>query len=380
MDGIHPSQHNHRSTARTGHAQRMLMQGAAIASLLIILSGSQVLAGSRQLNTFGFFDIEWEQGDSGPAAERGTFDQHHLTLICQARLSDSALILCETAYEHAPTHGASAGTGKIYLPKAYYEVMRSDALKFRAGKFLPPFGIYNERHDATPTLLPTVLPRSVYGKHPNLSGALTDSLGQKVRAYPRFSTGLWVLGNFYSRNWELEYHFYLSNGRGDTPHEQDDNSNKGLGGRCVVTLPSGPRIGLSYYQDHNGAVANAEQSALGVDLEYGRGDLIVEAGLIWPQFEILDEAGRSSGESRAPRGSYLFLGYSIAGGVTPFAYYDLYDPDLDAGSDGERDLVFGVNHPVAENVFIKAEIHSYSFEMEERESYRRFITSLAVAF
>lgn len=339
-----------------------------------------VLADSPQLLTYGFFDVEWEQGNKDAKAKLGTFDQHHLTLIWQYRLSDYSLVFCETAYEHGPSLESGGGSGKIYLPKAYYELMRSDALKIRAGKFLPPFGIYNERHDATPTLLPTVLPQSVYGKHPNLSGPFADTLAQKKRAYPRFSTGVWILGSLYHGYWEFEYNLYLTNGRGAGEHQQDGNANKGLGSRVVVTFPFGPRLGLSYYSDQNCALADVEQSAMGLDLEYESGDLLLESGFVWPRFERLDLDGKPSGGFQDPRGAYLMLGYTLAGGVTPFAYYDLYDPDLELDNDQERDLVVGVNHPLSDRAFIKGEVHNVSFEDASRESYRNFIMSLTVAF
>ncbi len=147
-----------------------------------------------------------------------------------------------------------------------------------------------------------------------------------------------------------------------------------------MTLPIGPRIGFSYYRDKNGALADAEQTAFGLDLEYAPGDLIVESGFVWPSFEGLDAEGRPNGEFRSPRGAYLLLGYSLQRGLTPFAYYDLYDPDLDLSDDGERDLVLGFNLPVAESVFLKGEVHNFSFEDSTRESYRNFVVSLAVAF
>ncbi len=354
---------------------------AAISAMLMLLACAGSAHGSgAELQSFGFFDIEAEFGNKDEAAERGTFDQHHLTMIWHTAVNEQFRVLFETAYEHGPTLKAGSGEGKIYLPKAYAEYHRTDALRVRLGKFLPPFGIYNERHDATPTVVPTVLPQSVYDKHLNLSGALADSLGQKVRAYPRFATGAWVLGTAWLGEWELAYQAYLTNGRGSSSHEKDDNRNKGIGGRLVVTPLRGPRLGISWYGDRNGELNDARQDALGIDLEYDSTDLYFETGMILPRLETLAADGTPTGVRREPFGWYVMAGYTLRDRTTPFVYHDRYDPDRDVADDGQYDTAIGINHALAATVFLKAELHFIAFEDQNRQGYRNLVTSLAVAF
>ncbi len=371
-----------KGTTRGGVAVALL--GRCIVpflSMAVLLLPSPVAADDNGLRTYGFFDIEAEVGDRDAAAKRWTFDQHHLTVIWLYDLDDHSRVLFETAYEHGPTIGESSYEGKIYLPKAYWEFMASDGAKIRVGKFLPPFGIYNERHDATPTLIPTVLPRSVYGKHLNLSGALSDSLGRKVRAYPRFAAGAWLLGDLFLGDWDVEYHAYLVNGRGAESIEEDDNTNKGIGGRLVISPPVGTlRIGISAYGDRNGELNNAKQQAFEADFECTPGDLFLEGAVLLSRFEELDSLGGLTGRFHERRGSYLMAGYTFFDRLMPFVYYDYTDHDPDRSDDGETDITVGVNHNLRQSVYLKGEVHFRSFQDDTIDPYRTFISSVSVAF
>ncbi len=338
-------------------------------------------AGPGSFQSFGFFDVEAKVGDRDNEAKRWTFDQHHLTVIWVYDLDDRSRVLFETSYEHGPEQSSAAVEGKIYLPKAYWEFMASDAAKIRIGKFLPPFGIYNERHDATPTLIPTLLPQSVYGKHLNLDGALSDSLGQKVRAYPRFGMGVWLLGRKYLKDWELEYHLYILNGRGDDPYKQDGNTNKGVGARMVIAPPHGrPRIGLSWYSDRNDALNNVYQQVAEMDLEITLADFFLEGSIILPRFEKLNERGEPADHKLSSMGWYVMAGYTLFGRLTPFAYYDHHNHDLDMQDTGALDIGVGINYNLRPSVYLKSEVHFNSSDEEDEDSYRTFLSSLAVAF
>ncbi len=335
----------------------------------------------------GFFDIRAEVGDGDDSAKRWTFDQHRLTVIWLFDLDNRSRILFETSYEHGPELSSSSMEGKIHLPKAYWEFMASDAAKIRVGKFLPPFGIYNERHDATPTLIPTKLPSSVYGMHVighggnDDHGDHTDSLGQKGRVYARLGTGLWLLGREYLNGWELEYHAYLINGRGEEQNEKDGNANKGIGGRLVVGPPGGTtRIGISAYRDRNDMQSNAKQQTAAVDLEFAYADFFLEGAAIFAGFEMTDSLGGLTGKMHHHLGYYVMAGYTFFDRLTPFAYYDIVDHDPDGPGGGETDLTVGINHNLRQSVYLKGEVHFRSFEEEGKDSNKMLITSLAVAF
>ena len=87
---------------------------------------------------------------------------------------------------------------------------------------LTPFGLYNLKHDATPTFLSSFLPNAVYGEHAN-------PLGNSQRLYGKFATGIQVLGIFITDSWSGEYHVFASNGSGPKPAKQDNNTNKAVG-------------------------------------------------------------------------------------------------------------------------------------------------------
>ncbi|MFQ5632418.1 MAG: hypothetical protein ACE5I1_26920, partial [bacterium] len=212
----------------------------------LLLSIKPVFAQNPKLKIYGFFDMEAEVSNKNASTKRWTFDQHHLNIITIYHLDSHFRVFSEIEWEHGPSHKANNSTGTIYLARAFLEYKHSDAFEIRTGKFSPPFGIYNERHDATPSFLSTVLPVTVYGKHIN-------SVGKKDRLYAKLATGIWALGAVYVKNWRITYHFYLSNGRGPKPHEKDNNSNKGIGSRLIIRPPSGNlRFGMSYYSDRDG--------------------------------------------------------------------------------------------------------------------------------
>jgi hypothetical protein len=150
------------------------------------------------------------------------------------------------------------GEGQIALERAWIEYGHTDGFIVKAGKFLPPFGIYNLFHDATPTFLSTFLPNAVYGKHANTTGSTQ-------RMFSKFGTGLQVLGTARvgEVGWELNYYAYLINGRGPNEGEKDNDKNKGIGGRFMVQAPSDMfRAGVSFYQDDNGNRSGTQQRTI----------------------------------------------------------------------------------------------------------------------
>ena len=156
--------------------------------ILLLLAGSLCFPQQQKLNVYGFFDVEAIVNNKDAAGKRWSFDQHHLNFLVNYQLDDRFRVATEIDYEHGPVFSSAEITGKMYVGKAFLEYKYSDALLARIGIFLSPFGIYNERHDATPTFLFTFLPHSVYNKR-------ELSFGVKGRLFAKQSTGIQVLGN-----------------------------------------------------------------------------------------------------------------------------------------------------------------------------------------
>jgi len=117
--------------------------------------------------------------------------------------------------------------GGIVLERAQIQYRWSDALQFRIGQFLTPFGIWNVDH-GTPTLI-----------------ALGMPVFMVQQLFPTTQIGAQVLGSLHVDDWELGYNFYVSNGR--TPAAIDYTADKAFGGRVFgrTSHPYRLQIGLS---------------------------------------------------------------------------------------------------------------------------------------
>lgn len=344
-------------------------------TLFLLLSGSAGVAQESKLRVYGYFDLELEGSNKDAVGKRWTFDQHHFNVVTIYQLDERFRVFGEIEWEHGISlESGGNGSGLVALERAWLEYKYSDAFKVKVGKFLPPFGIYNLRHDATPTFLSTFLPSSIYGKHTNTNGG-------KQRLFAKFATGVQILGSLLGDKWEGEYYLYLSNGRGSNPGEKDDNSNKAVGGRLVVSPPvEGLRLGMSFYTEKNGSANNTKQRTLAFDAALDYSDFKLETELILPNLEHVDSIGTPNGKHQNGAGFYVQGANTFFDKLTPFARYDFFNPDVDKGDDGETDVVLGINFAVTPRVYLKSEIHFKSFQNANSKSYEMFVSSLAVAF
>jgi len=344
--------------------------------VLLLFLGNLSFPQGQKLNIYGFFDFEVEANNQDSASKIWTFDQHHLNVLANYKLDDRFRVATEIEYEHGPMHSAKEITGNIYLAKAFLEYKYSDALFTRVGIFLSPFGIYNERHDATPTFLSTILPESVYGKK-------EFEFRGKNRLFAKHSTGIQVLGNLFMNDWGVKYHVYLSNGRGPKQSEADNNTNKGFGWRFVISPPIEElRIGTSFYSDKNGDAGNASQTTFGFDVEFDLSAFHVEAEIIIPELENLDTSSVPTGSFTTVNGYYILGAYTLFDRLTPFVRYEFFDPDIDIKNNGENMIMVGLNYAVTPSVYLKGEVHFHSHQIKDNlsEKHETFISSIAVAF
>lgn len=313
-------------------------------------------------------------------AEPWSFDQHHLNFIAIYTINDHYRVFSEIEYEHGPFLGESESSGKIYMEKGYLEYKHSDALRVRIGKYPSPFGIYNERHDATPTFVTTKLPHSIYGKHVLATGAV----GQW---FAKFATGIQVVGDLYAYGWETRYHFYISNGRGRDPGGADDNSNKGLGGRLVISPPLADlRVGTSYYTDKHGLANHTEQRSLGFDVEFDRWNLHLESEVLINRSEKVDTTGQPTGDFRKALGYYVMAAYTFGDKVTPFVRYEYSDHNRFEALWSEKIGLIGINVALTQQVYFKNEFHIHRDHHQDFshtgnvDRYGAYHGSIAVAF
>ncbi len=352
---------------------RTRVKESMILAALALGAAVPAAAQNQRLTFYGFFDLELHATDQGGGAP-WTFDQHHFNAVSIYRLDDHWRVFAEVEWEHGPRVEAADVAGEVALERATLEYKSADAFQVKIGKFLPPFGLYNLRHDATPTFLSTTLPGSVYSEH-------TNPLGQRQRLFAKFGTGVQALGTMFTRRWELDYFAYLINGRGPEPGEQDNNPNKGVGGRFAIRPPGNAlQVGASYYADRNGDAADTRQRSFAFDVTLKYDQFLLEAEALVPRLERVDAGGVPDGTFRSGRAYYAQASRAVLERWTPFVRYEFYDPDAAAPSDGERDLVAGMNAAATGAVFFKSEVHFRSFQAPGLATYRVWISSVAVAF
>jgi hypothetical protein len=349
--------------------RRSLILSLAIAGVAALPAASQ-----ERVRLLGYYTLELEGSTKDEVGRRWTFDQHHFNIITMFQLDDRWRAFGEVEWEHGPEVSSSGVTGDIELERGWLEYRYSDRLQVRAGKFLSPFGIYNLRNTATPTFVMSFLPGPVYGKHPNTTGG-------KQRLYPKYPTGVQVLGRLSRSDWSAQYYLYVTNGRGADPGSMDDNRNKGVGARVSVASPDQRlTIGASAYHDRNGLAFHTRQSALAADLQIEHAGFLIESELLVPRLELVDSNDTPAGDFRRGRGVYVQASRSPRSQLRPFVRYEAYDEDLEADSDRESAVVVGLNFAASSRVFLKGETHFRDFDDTAIGGYRLYVFSLSAAF
>lgn len=344
-----------------------------ILGFLLFFAFGEIQAQSSNLKMYGFFDLEAEVTTKDAAGKLWTFDQHHLNIITIYKVDQRFRVYSEVEYEHGPALSSESVQGEFYLANAYLEYKHTDALRIRVGQFVSPFGIYNELHDATPSIVSTKLPHSVYGEH-------RLSTGAEGRLYAKFSTGIQLLGNLFSGRWEGAYHVYLSNGRGPASAEQDNNANKGVGFRLSISPPiSGLRLGSSFYTDQNGLDGDTRHRTFAFDAEFDHTNFHLESEMIFFSLQEVDLANVPIDRYRRGRGSYVLASYRIRDRLTPFARYEIINHDLDLENTIHDNFMIGLNFAVTSKVYIKNEVHFHNAFKSNEPSYELYVTSVAVA-
>ncbi len=325
-------------------------------------------ASQEFIGPHGYLTLEAEISTKDSVGQHGTFDLHHFNIFGDYLLNAKARVFGEIEFEHGTdteyNDYAGGEAGIVRVERAWFEYAFADYLKLRLGKFLTPYGIYNEIHDAAPAYDTSILPESIYGIHEN-------PFGQRQRFYSKFSIGVQVLGRFEMASSQLQYQFMLANGRGRQPFEQDDNKDKALGVRFTAELPTtGLKLGYSLYTEKNGLAHHTRQTSHAADLRFE-----------FKRWRWSSEVAHTTlGAAQSALASYIELAYHLFDRQTLLIRYDVFDPNRGRRTDRERDLTIGANLQVLRQVLVKAETHLWQLEQEPRRHYTLAIASLAVVF
>jgi hypothetical protein len=207
-----------------------------------------------------------------------------------------------------------------------YEFAR--ALKIQAGKYLVPFGTFNQLHSPMDNVFVT-----------------TPLIMQFIAPSPWSDLGACLKGSVgFSRTQAFSYALFVGNGLGEgsfmstSGQNSENNLNKGMGGRIAFIPIGGLEVGGSGYYDIFDNLDSQAYTLFGGDLS------LVALG-----FELKGEYCQGKienpsifGDGRI-KGFYAQLGYTIARVVQPHVRYDQgrykdnfhgLDHDLDGIPDG----------------------------------------------
>ncbi len=347
--------------------------------ILTLCLSTFVKAQTSGIKMYGYFDLEFEYNAGNE--QRWDMDQHHFNVVTIYQIDKQWRVFSEIEWEHGISieadKGKAKGSGMVALERAWVEYKYSPKFKVKAGKFLIPFGLLNLSHDATPTILLSFLPSSIYGTH-------TAPAGYKSRLYPKFGNGVQVLGNLGMGDGTLSYAAYISNGEGATPYKKDDNKNKAIGARALYSfMDDDMSLGLSYYTQEFGNSYNTQHNVFALDVKAVYDAFGFQAEAFFPELEgaDVDTAGKfvPNGKMTSALGYYTQLWYTFIDIYTPVFQYNFYDGDTDVANNEETRLTFGLNIAVTGQVFLKGEYQLLRFD-DSNKNYNTFISSISVAF
>jgi hypothetical protein len=328
---------------------RALAAGAA--TLLWALPAQAQLSDRITVNGYSSLEFEKLLDDDGTGDPNGSLDADLFDLVLNITPAPRFRVAADLTWEHGTA--TEEDFGNVAIEYAFVEYDVKDWLKLRAGKMFTHFGIYNEIHTAKPAFLSVKEP---------LSTNKNEKFGSDLRFYPRWGSGLAVLGNGHAASVDIDYVVQLTNGMQDdtNPFEEDDNVQKALGARVRVHPGRRVSVGASFYSDRlterddegedlggrtrvlsYGAHATFTPGALGFEAEYVRGHL-----------------DASSGPGMRRQGSTAMVYYRIRDRFTPYLRYDFLDPNGGVEDDQAHMFVYGVNVRVAQGLYVKADLNT----------------------
>jgi hypothetical protein len=301
-----------------------------------------------KLNVYGFADVgflasHWTRRLSFIAQNAKSFMVGNLNLYLAKNLTAKARALAEVRFTFLPNGTTNADGsfvdttameltnfnrpvqwGGVVIERAYVEYDATEHLTIRAGHWLTPYGIWNIDH-GSPAIIGTMRPYII---------------GEQF--FPEHQTGLDLFGSHYQGGFKLDYHATVSNGRGATEAQTDQDNELAFGGSLELETPWGLKVGSSYYRGRYTGVATTAgatpetylEAAYGGDAQFDRGALHLQAEVIARDrhYPAGQRAATATGFAPDGRdfGLYVLAGYRFdhLWNVMPYAYYEDYRPAI----------------------------------------------------
>lgn len=380
-------------------------------TLLIVLSGFIFVLHADwtdKVSLNGFFNFEIEDRVAGEktsmADEYQSFDSDMLNLLLNVQVTDNIRVAVDLTWEHGSQ--SEIDKGNVGYEYAFAEYTFSDTIKIRAGKMFTPFGIYNEIHDAKPSIIILKEPNST-----NKMYFISNDTYEQTTLYPRWGTGIALLGDTNIADIPLDYIVQITNGdvsygTGGNEYDKDDNNHKAITARVRADVTDNLQIGASVYHDtmnqynkvyKTKSVTDTNGNPLNyVTKEYQLGstmDIDTQGvQLIWHATEnfrleaeyIRGTLNAKGIKSFARNGFSILPSYFIADNINLFFLYAQADPNESKTKDGVINWVPGINIEINDNVFIKMDVLNVISEKQNTiyagNSYSELRAALSIGF
>ena len=375
---------------------------------LVGLTTSLYAEWSDKVTFNGYFNFEFEDRIAGDehwrSDEYQSFDSDMFDLVINVQATDRLRVAVDLSWEHGSQ--SEVDKGNIGYEYAFAEYTLYDSLKFRAGKMFTPFGIYNEIHTAKPS--------TIILKEPNPTNKMyfiSSDTYEQTLLYPRWGTGIAMLGDTEIADMSLDYIVQVTNGDlsygvGANEYDKDDNDHKAISARVRLDITDNLQVGASFHHDTmtnyakeyksktvtdtKGEVTQyvtKEYSAIGkMDVDSQGLQMILHLG---DKFRFEAEYMRGTLDvdtmaSFARSGYSLVPSYYITDNINLYFLYAQADPNHSKEDDGATNYAPGINIEVDDNMFIKTEIFTVDSEINntlfEGKSYSEFRAALAIGF
>lgn len=263
---------------------------------LLFLVASLAQAEKAKFIVTGYLDWTYIWSQEEDTTSIGTFDLFHFNPIFLFQIEDKLMAEAEIEYEH--------GGDEIILEYAQLDYFLHDYVTITGGKFLIPFGVFNNK--LHPSWISKVPGRPLADNHV----VPVDWSEAGVMA----SGGIPISG--YSK---INYAVYMANGLGgeegadirDLRKEKSDedlvNNNKSVGGRLGIVPIKEIEIGASAYTDKYDEATSPKLSLnlFGVDAEFHHKDFFELRGEFnQADQEVTDTSATDSVGFKVKRGYY----------------------------------------------------------------------------
>ena len=288
----------------------------------------------------GFVDLEYTQSSNSADNVNGAFHQHHLSFLMDVPVDERISGHFHIEFDHGVNSAAPNG-GDIIVEKSFIQYAQSDLLQFRFGKVLTPFGHYNEVHDATPAFLSVFIPITIYRENERGGTAM----------FPKWTTGVNVLGAGEVGGAVMDYIFYVGNGENVVSvneSEHDNNRNKAYGGRVTCQTGKATSLAVSYYSGEKA------ESALRLTIPHTTWGLMAVSGI--GDLSGVAEYAQSDVGGVVDVGAYGQLSYMMSKHITPYYRYEYTDPDNKTSGDSWTEQIVGVNIKPDDHLIFKIEV------------------------